>query len=198
MKLIFPLWGAKHGSNESLSNETARCRRASCLAGQTGALESSCIRLSPPQPPTGQHGAVRHPVHRAGTAWPVPKREGLAWHGTAVPACGAGTAQHCAAQHPELQEHGSRPPASLFACSPRSPGPLLTYKTCLLLALRAHTGSVHLAVHADQTRQPTQRVPLSALHPLPLTVKALHSLPLMCYLKCISHNLPLVWDVISS
>lgn len=143
-------------------------------------------------------GTVRHPVHRAGTAWPVPKREGLAWHGTAVPACGAGTAQHCAAQHPELQEHGSRPPASLFACSPRSPGPLLTYKTCLLLALRAHTGSVHLAVHADQTLQPTQRVPLSALHPLPLTVKALHSLPLMCYLKCISHNLPLVWDVISS
>lgn len=90
MKLIFPLWGAKHGSNESLSNETARCRRASCLAGQAGALESSCIRLSPPQPPTGQHGAVlgtwgRHGAapgaqgwhSMAGTqAW----RVGMAWH----------------------------------------------------------------------------------------------------------------------
>lgn len=101
-------------------------------------MESSCIQLSPPQPPTGQHGAVlgtwggtvRHPVHRAGTARPVPKPEGLAWHGTALPACGAGTAQHCAAQHPELQEHGSRPLASLFTYSPRSPSPLLTYRMC--------------------------------------------------------------------
>lgn len=110
-------------------------------------------------------GTVRNPV-----PWPVPKREGLAWHGTAVPACGAGTAQHCAAQHPGLQEHSSGPPVSLFTYSPRSPSPLLTYspgspspfltyKMCPLLALYAHTGSVHLAVHADQTLQPTQRGP---------------------------------------
>lgn len=149
-------------------------------------------------------GTVRNPV-----PWPVPKREGLAWHGTAVPACGAGTAQHCAAQHPGLQEHSSGPPASLFTYSPRSPSPLLTYspgspsplltyKMCPLLALYAHTGQYILLCMQTKPCNPHKGVPLSALHPLPLTAEALHSLSLMCFLKCISHNLHPVWDVISS
>lgn len=149
-------------------------------------------------------GTVRNPV-----PWPVPKREGLAWHGTAVPACGAGTAQHCAAQHPGLQEHSSGPPASLFTYSPRAPAlcsPIAQGAPALCSPTRcAHSlpsmpipGQYILLCMQTKPCNPHKGVPLSALHPLPLTAEALHSLPLMCYLKCISHNLHPVWDVISS